>query len=821
MSVIRCLMQKAEAGLVSKKTAEKIAGEIGDLKNKALAGSDVGKELEAAQQAFDIITNRLEQKAKQTAIHADLIKQGAERFKKGAPVDAVLKSFSFTDEANGYRYGFLGDTAQERVNHYQRIFTSMAVDVLDQLDPKRVGAMRDPAKQLEIKKDLFALLRGQGTRSADPVIREVTDGIAKLTTAGAQAFERAGGNITQRKDFMLGRSVIADKVLRADMATYVQDSLKAFDLDLVSKATDGLIKTPDDLARALQKDYQAIVSGGIADLSEFAPKGIKSIVNSRNHHRIFHFKDAESMQAWNAKYGADSLYQNVVDYADRIGKDVGILETYGPKPEAFIRSMLKEAAITDPIAANKSKDAVYRHFRAVTGQWDRSLDPTMSKWLATYRSMNVANKLGSTVIDAAVMDAVGLNAVVKSMRGLPVLKTIYDNFKTLLTPGLNVDKKEWARLGWLNESFINEALYHLRASEAEGGHKLAANLAEGVMKYTGLTRITNTTKGVNVKHLGETLASQDLDKMPKAFKNWMAANGVDDNLIKLARQVGTETVDQWGINVISPAKMYEAGYTQEAAKIGALFNRVQEIVSPTSAPELKAWFSDFERGSAIKQFLAGSSKTFTGYVGSFYNNHLRVLAALPGYGDKAKWTAATFTSLTASGLIATWMRDIVNGKDPKFDDETLLKAISRANVLPVVGDYLLSSGSRYGTGGLMDQVGGVFMSDVSKAGKAVSSFINDKPKQGAQQTQQLLENLIPGKNAWFAGLALKRTILDQVRYLYDPEAEKYYKKKAARAEKEGQPFWWAPGQTAPTRAPNLDNITQQPFFKPDPATKGK
>ena len=119
----------------------------------------------------------------------------------------------------------------------------------------------------------------------------------------------------------------------------------------------------------------------------------------------------------------------------------------------------------------------------------------------------------------------------------------------------------------------------------------------------------------------------------------------------------------------------------------------------------------------------------------------------------------------------------------------------------------------------MDQVGGVFMSDVSKAGKAASKFLNGKPVQGAAETQRLLENLIPGKNAWFAGLALRRTILDQLRYLYDPEAEKYYRKKAASADREGQPFWWAPGQAAPTRAPNLSNVVEQPFSKP--SKKGK
>ena len=819
MSVIRCLMQKAEAGLVSKRTAEKIAVEINDLKGRAAAGSDVGKELVAAQQAFDVLTHRLTQKARQTAIHADLLKNGAARFKEGIPVQDVLKSFSFTDEANGYKYGYLGDTAQERVNHYQRIFTSMATDVLDQLSPKRAGLFRDPNKQLEIKKDMFALFRNQGNRSSDPEVRAVSDSVQKLTTAGGEAFERAGGNISLRKDFMLGRSVNADKVLKVSMDDYVRDSVKAFDLNLVRDATDGVINTHDDLVRALQQDYKAIVSGGISDLAEFAPKGVKSLVNSRNHHRVFHFANADTMSEWNAKYGQDNLYQNIVDYAERIGKDVGILETYGPKPEAFIRSMLREAAQRDPTAAAQYKDTAYRHFRFVTGQWDRQLDPTLNKWLSSYRSMNVANKLGSTVIDAAIMDAVGLNSVVKSMRGLPVLQAMYDNFKMLATPGMNVNTKEWARLGWLNESFLNDALYHLKASEAEGGHKLAVNLAQGVMKYTGLTRLTNTTKGSNVKNLGDILANTPWEEMNPQFKQWLGANGVDQATVQRARSVGLDKIANWDIDVMSPAKLYENGAYDDAVKIGTLFNRVQEIVSPTSSPELRAWFSDFERGSKARQFLAGSSKTFTGYVGSFYNNHLRVLASLPGYGQKGKYAGATVISLIGSGLIANWVRDMANGKDPTFDSSSILRAIGRSNVLPVIGDYLLSHGGKFGAGSLWDQVGGVMASDVSKAAKAGSAFITGNTKQGFSQTQQLLENLIPGKNAWFAGLALKRTILDQLRYLYDPDAEKYFRKKASKAERDGQPFWWAPGQTAPTRAPNVRNIVEQPFIKPD--KKGK
>jgi hypothetical protein len=73
--------------------------------------------------------------------------------------------------------------------------------------------------------------------------------------------------------------------------------------------------------------------------------------------------------------------------------------------------------------------------------------------------------------------------------------------------------------------------------------------------------------------------------------------------------------------------------------------------------------------------------------------------------------------------------------------------------------------------------------------------------------QRLLENLIPGKNAWFAGLAIRRTILDQIRMLYDPKAEKNMRRATTRARNKGTPYWWEPGKVAPSKAPSLEGLT--------------
>lgn len=815
--VIDCLLKKASDGLVSKRTAEKIAGVIDDYKTQMAAGNDVTKELAAAQRAFDVIENRLKQKVRQQEIHLDLVTKGADRFKSNAPVNVVLQSFSYPSEANAYRYGYLGPNASETVLAQQRIFKGMAADIFEALSPRNVAKRGGASFEREVVEDLYAASRGIGKRSDDAAVRKITDDMMKLTTVGGEAFERAGGNITLRKDYFLGRNPNTEKIIRAGKDNYVRDSVMAYDLERVKEATAGIVRTLDDLKAAVSKDYDSIVSGGIANLSEYAPPGMKSVVNSRNHHRIFSFKDAESDMMWHEKYGNGNLYEKVNAYTSNIGRDIGILQTYGPKPEAFVRSLLREAATIDPQKAAKLKDVTYRHFRGVTGQWDKSLDPTISRYLNNYRASQSASLLGSTVIDAMTGDLT-LGVVAKGLRGLPAMRAQLRILKRLFTKDINKDLKNWAKQGWYTDGFIDDGLALLKQSEAEGADKFFDAAARLTMKYTGLNRVTNATKGENVRMLGELLAEINPKTMNKSLRQWLATQGIDDNLLGLAQKFGKDKVDDWGVDVVSPVKLFEAGYEKEAAQLGAVFNKMTELVSPTTSARLRGYWASLERGSALAQLGVGSLKGFTGYPGSFWENHIKSILNQPGIANKAKWAAAYALPLTMAGIVSTWIRDLINGKDPKLDTETVARGMMRANILLMLGDPLLGND---GMGSSFDRLVGPLGGNLDLATKAGSFAIKGEGKKAAAQLQSSLERFVPGRNAWFANLILNRYVFDQIKRLYDEDAQKKFNQRASRAESRGSPFWWEPGETSPNRMPNLQNLLDQPFIRPEKTKRTK
>lgn len=820
VSFIDCLAKKAEEGRISKRTLDNILKTIDEQELRpdfAIYDTPEKKySLEKLDRAYKILEHRLAQRVRQQEIHLDLVDQGKERFKKNVPIDVVLNSFTHPDEANSYRYGYLGPNATENIAANQRIFKGMATEILDGLDPVNVLKNGGEEYEKDIVRDLYAASRGVGERSKNPEVQKIVDRMIDFTTKGGQAFERAGGNITLRRDYFLGRNVNTEKILKAGKDNFVRDSVQAYDLDMVREATAGTISTVQELTAAAEKDYNAITSGGISDLSEYAPPGMKSVVNSRNHHRIFSFKDAESDMLWHSKYGVGNLYVRVVDYANSIGKDIGILQTYGPKPEAFLRAMLKEAAAIDSYKAGRLQDRTYRHFRSATGQWDRSLDPTISKLTLEYQRSQSASLLGGVFKDIMTSD-LALGAVARKLRGMPALKGYLRTMKRFGTPGLEADQREWARLGWYTDAFIDDTYSMLVAREEGNLSSWNEWFARKNLQLSGATRGTHATKGESVRMLAELLTDDAFINSNSGFKDWLSINGIDDNMRNLIRKYGREKVQGWNLEVASPLQLYESGYKREAANLGTIFNTMSEMVSPTTSARLRGYWAERERGSKLAQLGVASMKGFTGYVGSLWDRNFKPALYQRGAANKAKWISSYASVLTTMGVLRTLIDDMLSGKDPKLDTSTVLRGLARSNILLMLGDPLLSGSQNDKS--IFDKSIGVLGGHAGIGVSAVKNLVSGEWDKAGKRSQEFLERFVPFKNLWYTTLIQNRMIWDQLNKTYDADARKKFKQRADRSYKSGSPFWWEPGEWAPKRGIKLENITEQPFIRPEKRKK--
>lgn len=827
MSIIDCLT----AALTSEGKSSSFKKTVSEMKDELEAhkasmpseGYGLTEELKAAEAIYNARMAKHSQSLKQTAMHVDVVEKSLSRFKEGLdnPVDAV-RSLLTTSEGDIFKHGGFGLSAQDAIRSNQRIFTGLATDVLDKLNPKKLGYLKDPSKQLDIKRDLYAALRGQGARSDDPTITSIVDSIANVIKHGEESFVKAGGNSLGQKSSMLGRSFSLDKVAKFKRDEYIQDGLKAFDLDMARQATGGVIKNAEDMAIALGKDYDSILSGGINNLSDMAPDGMKNVMSSQNHKRIFVFADGDADTLWHAKYGEDSLYSRVVDYANTVGKEIGLLQTLGPKPDALIRTMMKEAARLNPEKAREFKDVVNREFRYVTGQWDRGLNPTVAKWMATHRASQAANKLGFTAVDAVIGDMVALNSIASNMRGIPALKSIVDDLIMLAKPGVKKNYKALAEMGLHAEAFIDDTQALLKGMETEGAHKFFSSAARGVMKWTGNTRATNVSRTVKVKQISNMLAELKGFEDNPEFGAWLQGIGLTKETLAIAQQFGVEKHPTFDIDMISPVKLYEAGYEKEAAEIGAVFGRAVEVFSPVSSDRFRAFTSSAERGGKAIQIAVGSAKGFTGYVSSFFVNHMAAMWYAPGSKlSKAKLYASASVAMVLAGVTQQLVRDVLLGKDPELNSATIWKGIQRSGMLSVAGDMIANGGGGIGDPTQLARLlGGTLVGNADLAIAAGAAAIHGDTKKALRHGQKLVDQYVPGKNAWFAAAAYNRLIQDQIKFLYDPNAAKNFKNRAKKAERQGQAMWWKPGEVLPSRAPDMD-LTDRNFLPPEPKSRSK
>lgn len=802
-SIVDCLLQKVALNKVSARTVDKITKVLDDLKAAKDSGTDLVKEIEVAQQAHELITKQFNQKTRQIAIHADVVANSLGRFKEGVPDEVVLGSFAFADEADRYKYGYLGPSALERVDHHERIYTSMATEVLDNLNPKRLTVLSSKEGQTELIKDMYAAMRNEGKRSANSEVTKATDTIKKIVEAAEADIERAGGEIGFRKKNILGMNNMVDKLNSVTADEYAKDAMKLFDLQVLEDMIPGITKDTKKLEAIFKEIHTSMISGGYSRLSDLVPEGAKSILTRRNFSRLLQLKDADSYIAYHDKYASSEMYQNLINFAKEAGKEVGILEVYGPKPRALMRTLLNNV---EPGKAPELKKLAERHYMELSGEWDKGLNASLAKALNTYRSLHSANKLGFSGLDAAISDAVGLAAVSRRLRGLPALQTIVNNLKRVFSSGIEKDYKLWAQLGWYTDSYIDDSLSLLRQAEAEGAHRFASFATQKVFKYTGLTRQTNSLKGTSIRDTAHTLAEIKYDGANTRLKNWLAAHGISKEDLELFQKFGKEKVEDWDLEVLSPAKLYQEGYKEEAAKLGSILGQIAEVASPTSSRKLKAYFGAIERQGKLTQFVVGSNKMFTGYLGSFYNNHLRVLAAQKG-PEKFIHAGAYAIALTMAALVSGWARDLVNGKEPALTDDAIAKAVARANVIPIVGDLILSGGAQTGSG-MYQKLTGAMLGDVEKGVSSLKNLVSGETGKAGVDLTKILEGLIPGKTAWFASLVFNRVILDQLKLLYDPEAKEKFDRQTQKAYNSGTPYFWRPGKMQPDRAPSLEGLKE-------------
>lgn len=715
------------------------------------------------------------------------------------------------------------------------------LDVFDVTRGKVLGLFTD--KQGVI--DLVRELRGQKTGNGEAA--QAAKSFQAVAESLRQRFNRAGGVIGKLEDWGMPQSHSQLLVAKAGKKAWADDHMGWVDRSRYVNE-DGSPMDDAQIRAFLEAAWDTIATNGANKLEPGRPGGHGMRANRGSAERQIHYRDAESYLAAQAHYSDTPVLQTLVSHVDRLARDIALVEALGPNPNLMFRYWADEAkkamSAAHPEELGKIDKQVARLqtvYDEVSGNKRPPASPLLAQGFDTYRSMNVAARLGSAVL-TAITD-IGTMAVTAVHNGIPIVNMMSNEMRSLnptdsghrrlaLRAGLGVQQFIGAINRWGTDGLAQDSQVSGRIS------RFAQGAASGVMKLSGMNALT----GAGQQAFGSVLMDSLGDVTRKAASLDMLAKGKDGNA-RLGRRLKeggisetdfsvwkVATPEDWrgsGDTVLTAESIYRVpdealialseatGLTPTTLREQAATRLMAYVAGETSMAVIEPgvrdrvnMFGGTQRGTAASE-LWRSVLQFKGFPIAMFMRHGARALAQEGATGKGAYIAGIVATTTVLGGIALQLNEIASGRDPQ-DMNTggfWARAFMKGGALGLYGDFLFADWTQYGAS-IGGTLGGPLIGDAEEVMKLVMGTVQreaaDKKLDAGGHAVKLLKGHLPGANIWYAKAALDRMIFGQLQEMASPG---YGSRMEQRARRDfNQSYYWRPGESAPARGPDFAKI---------------
>lgn len=832
MSLDRCIPGMVERGEITPEKGREMAGLYGELEQQfrrqfgdqaasAMATDATLKALEA-----DAIRKRrvaLAQVQAQKAALKNMASYGGGR--DGGPIDPKGAVAMFApDPKAGY------SSVEGRRRAIRARSHAMMSEVLAKHHTGIVGEVRDKAGLEQLVRERF----GEDTGSASA--RQLSDAFERTSEMLRTRANAAGASIGKLEKWGLPQAHDTRAVRAAGFDAWRAEIAPRLDRTRMLDQRTGMPFSEAGFELALRDVFETIRTDGWNKRTAGQGSGRGALANQLGESRFLVFKSADDWMAYQAKFGVGSAFDAMMGHIDGMSRDIALMEVLGPNPNAtvgWIKDTIQKSAALDTASHSKATDRAFaatkqidRYHDEITGAAGRPENRTIALGFSAVRSVQTAAKLGGAMLSAVPTDpAFGL--VTRKFNGLPAAGMLRDYVK-LFRPGAQADQELAVRLTGIAEEWAKRAGGQQRVLGEELTSEVAKRLAEGALRVTGLNRFTEAGRWA----MGMTFVSHITGERGKAFAD------LDGPFQRTLQRYGI-TPEGWdtirrtplerdgGADWIKPNnvedhalgdKLYEMILSETDYAVPTPDIRTRALVNSV-APK-GTWIGEAIRSAAL----------FKGFgVSMMIMQTRRIMeAATQGKWNAARYAAGLFIATTIGGAIALQLKALAAFKDPRpmpadvLPTEKQFDQISRwrsgegkrptptdaqafwgAAVLQgggfgIFGDFLQSSQNRFG-GGFLGSLAGPLFQD----GQAVFNVAGSQ--HPAWAAAQLARLEIPGGSTWYVRTAFDRMVMDQIQEQIDPNYRQSWQRMKKRADDQRTHFWWAPGETAPGRAPDFEN----------------
>lgn len=677
-------------------------------------------------------------------------------------------------------------------------------------------------------RDLITEMKGQD--SGNPLAKKGAEAWLKAAEESRQWFNEKGGEIGHLDDWGFPQHHSQERVAKAGVEAWVADVFPALKQD---KYVDlaGNRMTEAQVKDLLRNAWWSIATNGANKIEPGKARGHGARANRHAEERQIHFKDAEAVLGYWAKYGEKTFPDILVGHMEQMAKDIAFIEHFGPNPDGAFRVLRDEAEQAAKLADPTRIDGIEKELARLDTLYDFAAGrtkPVANRAVAgafdVLRNLNVAGKLGSAFWASFYGDKVMLEAMGR-VNKLPMWQSWFNEVR-LLNPFNAAERRQLQRQSLMLD-YMTSAMY--RFGDDLGRSSWTGKMSNAVMKVSGMAAINEWRRGAfgltMMDSIGHEVGAKtwaEVGKQDIHLLNTFGITEADWNIWKLAKledyghgnstmltpesiaRIPDEALAQLGI--ADPAQARREAVVKY---LGALHSESHNAVIEPGWKERSMMVGGLQRGN-LRDEITRSFWQFKAFPIAQFQRIWEIGLSRPTTGGKVQFLSSILLMQTMAGAMMLQTQSLLSGQDPKpMDDwKFWLASFIKGGSLGIYGDFLYSQSAttRYGSGPLEALAGptiGSAATAVTALVQAGNAMSEGRDTHLAAKLLNLAKGFIPGQNLWYTRAATDHIIFQNAQEALSPG---YLANMRARSVRDfGQDWWWAPGEIMPDRAPDMAN----------------
>jgi hypothetical protein len=807
MSLKDCIVRSHAAGEITLEERQALEKRYDQLARQILAPADVKKAL-----AAEIEAEALERKRR--ALLTEQARQA-----RDADLDAHLDRRGRADpaEALALMLEHHGEGRMMDVEHKRlAILAAAHADLNRLLYEMRKGWARGDRRRLygqtrarleNVVRELF----GEGT--GDALAGQLARAWSSVSEDLRQRFNAAGGAIGHLKDWGLPQHNNGEALLAAGRQAWVDYVMPMLDRDRMLHPLTKRMMGDDELRESLEHVWGTITTEGWIDREPTGANfGKGALFRQHADHRFLIFKDADSWLTYQRDFGEGDPFAAMMGHISTMARDIAFLEQFGPNPEAmftYLKQRVTKAAAMGEITGDRARKSIAlaeAKWSVMRGSSNSPVSTRMANGFDTARNLVVASSLGSAQLSA--MSDVGFQKVARTFTGLPATSVISDLVKMFRQGNRDEAVQSWLIL----DSALHVMHTQSRYLGSVNSKTISGYLADRVIHMQGLAAWTQAGKhAFGMAFQGELgrRSALTFGKLPSALRMTLERHGFTTAEWDVMRKV-TMYQPRTGATFLRPNEIAHVDRAL-AEKYIAMVMREMKYAVPEGTVGSRVVLNQGARPGTLVGEIVRNFAQFKAFGVAVAMLHSSRVAQEIGAGRGARGALYGGALLITGGLLgglSMQLKAIAAGQDPRDMKDPAFwgAALLQGGGMGIYGDFLFGNVNRLG-GGLSTTIAGPLVDRANTLRDlTIGNFVQlgeEKTNFGRELSNFLRQNT-PGGNLWYLRLAGERLVFDQLQHLLDPDARGAFRRRASQRKKQfGNEFWWAPGETAPARAPQL------------------